>query len=50
LERPDVLFQRRNRQILTPRRGGVENVCAENTDEYYKNGFTKVPQSNKPDF
>ncbi len=28
----------------------VENVCAENTHEYYNNGATKVPQSDRPDF
>jgi len=28
----------------------VENVCAENTNEYYNNGSTKVPQADKPDF
>ena len=30
--------------------GWVENVCAENTNEYYNNGFTKVPEAPKPDF
>jgi hypothetical protein len=30
--------------------GWVENVCAENTHEYYNNGFTKVPEAEKPDF
>jgi hypothetical protein len=30
--------------------GWVENVCAENTNEYYNNGTTKVPQTDKPDF
>jgi hypothetical protein len=28
----------------------VENVCAENTHEYYNNGFTKVPEAKTPDF
>jgi len=28
----------------------VENVCAENTHEYYNNGSTKVPQAEHPDF
>ena len=37
---------------VTMRRAGgwVENVCAENINEYYNNGATKVPQANKPDF
>jgi hypothetical protein len=37
---------------ITYRRAGgwVENVCAENTHEYYNNGFTRVPEANKPDF
>jgi hypothetical protein len=37
---------------VTLRRAGgwVENVCAENTHEYYHNGFTKIPQADKPDF
>jgi hypothetical protein len=37
---------------VTFRRAGgwVENVCAENTHEYYNNGFTKIPQADKPDF
>ena len=30
--------------------GWVENVCAENTNEYYNNGVTQVPQAVKPDF
>jgi hypothetical protein len=30
--------------------GWVENVCAENTNEYYNNGTTKVPEADKPDF
>ena len=30
--------------------GWVENVCAENTNEYYNNGSTKIPQADKPDF
>ena len=30
--------------------GWVENACAENTHEYYNNGFTKIPQADKPDF
>jgi hypothetical protein len=30
--------------------GWVENVCAENMNEYYNNGTTKVPQANRPDF
>ena len=30
--------------------GWVENVCAENINEYYINGVTKVPQADKPDF
>lgn len=28
----------------------VENVCAENTHEYYNNGSTKVPEAERPDF
>ncbi len=28
----------------------VENVCAENTHEYYNNSVTKVPEAAKPDF
>jgi hypothetical protein len=28
----------------------VENVCAENTFEYYNNRDTNVPEANKPDF
>ena len=28
----------------------VENVCAENTHEYYSNAQTDVPRSDKPDF
>lgn len=28
----------------------VENVCAENTNEYYNNGHTKVPEAERPDF
>ena len=28
----------------------TENVCAENTFEYYNNRDTAVPQANKPDF
>jgi hypothetical protein len=37
---------------VTFRRAGgwVENVCAENTNEYYNNGSTKIPQADKPDF
>jgi hypothetical protein len=37
---------------VTLRRAGgwVENVCAENTNEYYKNGLTEIPAANKPDF
>jgi len=37
---------------VTFRRAGgwVENVCAENTQEYYNNGSTKIPQAGKPDF
>jgi hypothetical protein len=27
-----------------------ETVCAENTHEYYNNGFTKIPEADKPDF
>jgi hypothetical protein len=27
-----------------------EDVCAENTHEYYNNGFTKIPEADKPDF
>jgi hypothetical protein len=30
--------------------GWVENVCAENTNEYYNGGLTKIPQAGKPDF
>jgi hypothetical protein len=28
----------------------VENVCAENINEYYNHGNTKVPQADRPDF
>ena len=37
---------------VTWRRAGgwVENVCAENTHEYYNNGLTKIPEAAKPDF
>ncbi len=28
----------------------VENVCAENTHEYYRNTTTKVPEAERPDF
>ena len=37
---------------VTWRRAGgwIENVCAENTHEYYNNGFTKIPVADKPDF
>jgi hypothetical protein len=37
---------------VTLRRAGgwVENVCAENTHEYYANGFTEVPHADRPDF
>ena len=28
----------------------VENVCAENTHEYYNSGSTKVPEAERPDF
>ena len=28
----------------------VENVCAENTNEYYRNTTTKVPEAERPDF
>ena len=28
----------------------VENVCAENTNEYYNKGHTKVPEAERPDF
>lgn len=30
--------------------GWVENVCAENTHEYYNGGFTRIPQAQRPDF
>ena len=30
--------------------GWVENVCAENTNEYYNNGVTEVPKADRPDF
>jgi hypothetical protein len=30
--------------------GWIENVCAENTHEYYGGGFTKIPEADKPDF
>jgi hypothetical protein len=38
--------------IVTWRRAGgwVENVCAENTHEYYNGGQTSIPQAAKPDF
>jgi hypothetical protein len=37
---------------VTWRRAGgwVENVCAENTHEYYNGGATDIPQARKPDF
>jgi hypothetical protein len=28
----------------------VENVCAENTFEYYKNRDAEVPKADRPDF
>jgi hypothetical protein len=28
----------------------VENVCAESTHDCYANGFTKIPEADKPDF
>jgi hypothetical protein len=30
--------------------GWVENVCAENINEYYNNGVTEVPKADRPDF
>ncbi len=38
--------------IVTWRRAGgwVENVCAENTHEYYNGGSTTIPQAANPDF
>ena len=38
--------------IVTWRHAGgwVENVCAENTHEYYSSGSTTIPQTEKPDF
>ncbi len=38
--------------VVTLRRAGswVENVCAENTHEYYNSGVTKIPEADKPDF
>ena len=38
--------------LVTLRKAGgwVENVCAENTNEYYANGVTKIPEAGKPDF
>ena len=30
--------------------GWVENVCPENTHEYYANGSTKIPEAQRPDF
>ena len=38
--------------VVTWRRaaGWVENVCAENTHEYYNGGQTPIPQATKPDF
>jgi hypothetical protein len=37
---------------VTWRRAGgwVENVCAENTHEYYNGGSTSIPQAERPDF
>jgi hypothetical protein len=39
--------------VATYRRAGspwMENVCAENTHEYYNGTLTKIPQANAPDF
>ncbi len=38
--------------IVTWRRAAnwVENVCAENTQEYYNGGSTTIPRTDKPDF
>jgi len=38
--------------LVTLRKAGgwVENVCAENTNEYYANGVTQIPEAGKPDF
>src|SRR5438105_1151576 len=38
--------------LVTWRRAGgwVENVCAENTHEYYNGGSTSIPQAQRPDF
>ncbi len=38
--------------IVTWRRAGgwVENVCAENTHEYYNGRSTDIPRADKPDF
>jgi len=51
VEDPNIFNTPWSAAVTWRRAGGwVENVCAENTHEYYNNGFTRVPQSNKPDF
>jgi len=51
VEDPNVFNTPWSASVTWRRAGGwVENVCAENTNEYYNNGSTKVPQADKPDF
>src|SRR6266446_1626161 len=51
VEDPNVFNTPWSASVTWRRAGGwVENVCAENTNEYYNKGSTKVPQADKPDF
>jgi hypothetical protein len=51
VEDPNVFNKPWSASVTWRRAGGwVENVCAENTNEYYNKGSTKVPQADKPDF
>jgi hypothetical protein len=51
VEDPNVFNQPWSASVTMRKAGGwVENVCAENTHEYYNQGFTKIPQAVKPDF
>lgn len=51
VEDPNVFNQPWSASVTLRKAGGwVENVCAENTHEYYNQGSTKIPQADKPDF